>query len=302
MNDQSLRVLDWMLSERLPNIELPTFRHWKAVFDNKNHGWTLPVERAIVGGYAADRLAYAFTSGYQAALQRLVPDLPANQIAAFCITEEGGGHPRAIQSTLEESIGLLNGKKAYISCAEEASILLVAASTGVSEEGQNRLKIALVEVTTPGVKIETLADLTIIPEVSHGRAAFDNVQVKNVLPGDGYAAYIKPFRIIEDLHVFSAFTAYLYRLAHELHWGGAIKESLIGFLAGLIPLAQQNPHAPYVRIALSGIMREMNTLLPQLAWPESSAKERWERDKGLLHIADRVRAQQLENAWKHYQS
>ncbi len=37
--------------------------------------FSTPLERAIAGGFVADRPAWAFASGYQEAMQRLVPEL-----------------------------------------------------------------------------------------------------------------------------------------------------------------------------------------------------------------------------------
>src|SRR6185436_13084691 len=58
-----------------------------------------PAERAAWGGLVADRLGYAFVAGYASALARLAPGIATR--AALCVTEEGGGHPRAIKTTLE---------------------------------------------------------------------------------------------------------------------------------------------------------------------------------------------------------
>ncbi len=51
------------------------------------------VDRALAGGSAADRLGYAFASGYTEALRALVPGLTG--VAALCATEEGGNQPRS---------------------------------------------------------------------------------------------------------------------------------------------------------------------------------------------------------------
>src|SRR3954464_502166 len=63
-------------------------------------GWTAPFDRAFAGGACADRLGFAFASGYAEALRALVPDLPPGSITALCATEEGGAHPRAIRTRL----------------------------------------------------------------------------------------------------------------------------------------------------------------------------------------------------------
>jgi acyl-CoA dehydrogenase len=52
-----------------------------------------PIQAAIAGGFAADRLAWAFCSGYQEALRALIPNLPADALVSFCVSESGGNHP-----------------------------------------------------------------------------------------------------------------------------------------------------------------------------------------------------------------
>ena len=55
---------------------------------------------AIAGGFAADRVGWAFASGYQAALRALVPGLSHDTLAAFCVTEAEGNRPRDIRTTI----------------------------------------------------------------------------------------------------------------------------------------------------------------------------------------------------------
>ena len=47
---------------------------------------TDPAAQAIAGGFAADRVGWAFASGYQAALRALVTDLPHDTLTAFCVS------------------------------------------------------------------------------------------------------------------------------------------------------------------------------------------------------------------------
>ena len=57
-------------------------------------------EQALLGGFDADRVGWAFASGYQAALRALLPELPADAVAAFCVTEESGNRPRDIHTRI----------------------------------------------------------------------------------------------------------------------------------------------------------------------------------------------------------
>jgi len=73
-----------------------------------------PIHQAIIGGFVADRVGWAFASGYQAALRALFPEAPADRICALCVTEADGNSPKAIKSTLMKNGDgwILNGTSA----------------------------------------------------------------------------------------------------------------------------------------------------------------------------------------------
>jgi hypothetical protein len=74
-----------------------------------------------------------------------------------------------------------------------------------------------------------------VPEVPHARLAFDGVAVahEDVLPGDGYERYIKPFRSVEDIHVTAAVLAYLLAEAGRRGWPASWRERALIALLGL---------------------------------------------------------------------
>ena len=102
------------------------------------------MDRALAGGLAADRPSWAFAAGYQAAIHSLSDRAGAGEIAAVCITEKGKPHPARIGTRLtrdEENKGRwrLTGTKTFVSCAEWADTLWIAASIGRDDQGRNRL-------------------------------------------------------------------------------------------------------------------------------------------------------------------
>src|SRR4029079_19345048 len=88
------------------------------------------VERAVIGGARADRVGYAFAIGYSTALEALVGE----GSAALCVTEEGGNHPRAIQTRLFDA--RVTGSKRWATLADHATHLLVAATEGADAAGR----------------------------------------------------------------------------------------------------------------------------------------------------------------------
>ena len=274
------------------------------------------MDRAIAGGFTATCFAYAFAAGYCSALQRLVPSLPQNAIACFCITEEGGAHPRAIRSRLapseddanQQRTFLLNGHKKYITCAAEADRFLVAASEGIRDDGKNSIRMVAVKAGAPGITITPIRDLVLVPEISHAEVLFTDVVIseEDLLPGDGYTDYIRPFRTIEDLHVSAAALGYLFRNARRYGWDRSIRESLLGRIVSLRCLALSRPDAPAVHIVTGDALNQIRELFARLEplWETvgGDAKKAWNRDKALMNIAAKARTLRLQAAWNLYET
>jgi hypothetical protein len=267
----------------------------------------LPIDQAILTGFSADRLGYAFASGYQAALRALVPDLPADRMVSLCVTERGGGHPRAIETRLVaqgDGTYKLTGKKRWATLSSEAGVLLVAASVGPDAAGKNRLKVARVSSDAPGVKRRLMPEAPFTPEVPHDEIDLDSVTVNDadLLPGDGFDRYVRPFRTVEDLHVSAALFSYLIREARYHGLPRSLIERLAGLLVGLRALAEGEPSAPEVHISLAGIMELSRAPLEELdrLWAKTESPEhaRWERDRLVLSVASTVRERRRERAWE----
>lgn len=317
MEKTNLQIIDWLLSsDKSVTLDAhPDFAAFRRAFYTTAGSWEAPVDRAIAGGFAADCFAYAFAAGYCCALQRLVPTLPQNIVACFCITEEGGAHPRAIQSRLAPSENdangrrtfTLNGHKKYITCATEADRFLVAASEGIRDDGKNSIRMISIDATAPGIRIMPMQDLRLAPEISHAEVAFTDVAVSeaDLLPGDGYTDYIRPFRTIEDLHVSAAVLGYLFRNACQYDWDRTVRESILGRIVSVRCLAASRPDAPAVHIVMDDALNRIKELFASLEplWETigGAAKLAWDRDKILMNIADKARNQRLRTAWKFYE-
>ncbi len=317
MGKDNLRIIDWLLSSgRSAALETHSAfgAFWQA-FSKESGSWNSPVDRAIAGGSVADCMAYAFAAGYCAALQRLFPALPVNMPASFCITEEKGAHPRAIETRLTPveidpkrgKAFTVNGRKKYVSCAGEAGLLLVAASEGRTVDGRNRVRVVQIDAKTPGIRIVPVKGLNLVPEISHGELIFTDVAVfeADLLPGDGYTAYIKPFRTVEDLHVSAAILGYLFKSACKYDWGREVLENILGCTVSVRSLACCSPDSPKVHIVTHEALKRIRDLSVRLDpfWEKAGrkAKEAWDRDKALMDIADKARALRLRAAWKFYE-
>jgi hypothetical protein len=266
--------------------------------------WTEPFELALARGACADRLGFAFAGGYAEALRVLVPGLPPGSITALCATEEGGAHPRAIRARLAPAgpgRHELSGRKKWATVATAAASLLVVASVG-EEGGKNRLRVVRVAADAPGVRLHPSA-APFVPEISHAEVELDRVAVADadVLPGDGYDAYLKPFRTIEDLHVHAALAGYLIGVARRHQLPRELVERLLVLAAATRALAGADPKAAATHAALAGVLALVPPLLAELEprWAAAGGDEwtRWQRDRGLLRVAGSARAARRERAW-----
>lgn len=280
---------------------------WWAQYLAAARPFSASIERAAAGGFTADRLGYAFAAGYHSALRALLPDLPEDLPAALCITEDGGAHPRAIATRLEpptDGTWRLTGTKRWATLADRARVLFVAASTGQTPDGRNQLRLVRVPTHAPGVTITLLPETAFTPEIRHATVRFDGAPVPDadVLPGDGYQRYIKPFRTVEDLHVHAALLGHLLGVARRHRWPRERCEQLTTLLAALRPLADAPPSSAAVHVALAGLLDLLGRLLTetQAHWElvDAEARARWQRDQGLLAVATRARAQRREVAWQ----
>jgi alkylation response protein AidB-like acyl-CoA dehydrogenase len=257
------------------------------------------IARAAAAGLAADRVAYAFAGGYEAALARLVPDLPRGAFACLCATEQGGAHPRAIRTRFDGAT--LTGTKTFVTLGREADVLLVVATRGDGEDGRPRLVVARVPRDRPGLAMRDRPPSPVAPEIAHAEVTLDAVRVEpgELLPGDGYDGYLKPFRTIEDAHVLAAVTAHLIGLGRDHGWERAwIEEGALVVLA-LRAVAGEPPLRAEAHVALAGALARVRALVAsaEIAKCDEPTRARFERDRALLLVAEGAREKRRDAAW-----
>jgi alkylation response protein AidB-like acyl-CoA dehydrogenase len=303
----SERLLDLLLGADPVAPPCATVAGWWQHHRALQPQWPRTVERAIAGGYAADRVGWAFAGAYQAALRALVPSLADDQMAALCVTEAQGTSPSAMQTTLRDDgqgVLQLDGAKRWTTLGPEGAVFLVAARD--SREQGERPSIRLVQLAsdTPGVHVQPMPPTSFVPEVTHAQLRFEQVRVDAalLLPGDGYARYVKPFRSIEDLHVHAAVLAYLLRESRRLAWPREWTARACACLLAFTAVAALDPSAATTHVALAGTLATGEQLVSEADrfWTGSAdadAAARWQRDRKLLALAGQARAARLEKAW-----
>lgn len=268
------------------------------------------IDRALWAGFEADRLGYAFVGGYDAALGALLDRAGALRDPAarrsLAVTERGGAHPRAIEATLTGGEGsplTVSGEKTFATLAPVADELLVVASRGVGDDGRNRLCVVRVPRGAAGVSVQPLPDTPFAPEIPHGRVVLDGVAVRaeDVLAGDGYASYVKPFRTIEDTHVLASALAYGIRAARAYGFPRELIEGALPLVVALQDVAASDPADPTAHVLLAGAFRAARSLFAEhdAAWEgaDPAARDRWRRDGPLFSVAEGARRKRTEAAW-----
>ncbi|BBH47877.1 acyl-CoA dehydrogenase [Pseudomonas sp. KU43P] len=255
-----------------------------------------PFELAVLGGRAMGTPGLAFLIGYQAALRVLWPSAPAS-LGALCATERRSVRPADMNTRLD---GLrLTGNKDFVTAGLDAEWLLVAARSEGPGEGP-RLNLAVVYPGEPGVTLEALPTLPLMPEVGHGRLLLQQAGCE-LLAGDGWDAYVKPFRSLEDLYVLAALTAWLYGVGQECGWPQDLRLRLLGLLAGCAEGSRQCADSVGCHLLLGGLFaqfQELRWAIEQalLAGP-SQWSQLWQRDQGVLALAAAAREKRLDKAW-----
>jgi alkylation response protein AidB-like acyl-CoA dehydrogenase len=309
----------------------------------ERRGGTRSIDWAIEAGHRADRLGYAFAGGYQAALGALVPGLPHACLASLCATEAQGNHPRRIETRLERTDAgwALTGSKRFATMGPLADILLifavVAAPThstssdaGSPSQSSNPgapperrsaasrlllddraaperdLRLVMVRSDSERLRINPMSEMPFVPEVPHAAIELDGVAVEppQILPGDGYADYVKPFRTVEDIHVCAGALAYVLSAAQRYGFPQALREELVALLALSRTLAALDPRAAETHLTLAGWLTAAHRLMDSTEelWQQASADERdrWYRDRSVLQVAAKARDQRRARAWSRF--
>lgn len=260
-------------------------------------GPVTPFELAVLGGRAMTTPGLAFLVGYQAALRVLWPSAPAS-LGALCATEQRSVRPTDMQTRLDDL--RLSGRKDFVTAGNAADWLLVAARSEAPGESP-QLSLTVVYPGEPGVRLESLPVLPLMPDIGHARLFLDGALCER-LAGDGWDAYVKPFRTLEDLYVLSALCAWLYGVGQACGWPQALQLRLIGLLGGCAEGSRQCADAPVCHLLLGGLFAQFSTLKQELNEAFASGPVEWatlwQRDQSVLEIAGAARAKRLAKAWQ----
>jgi acyl-CoA dehydrogenase len=274
---------------------------WRGM--QSEHGASGPFAATVAAALRADRLAWAFFSGYQGAIQATLGAQPGSA-GAFCVNETGRKITE-IASTLapDGDALLLHGSKSWALAGVDHLHVLARRADGPAS-GAGSLVVVRVPAEAPGVEWLSSQPQGMVPELPHSALRFDAVRVSaaDVLPGDGYADYAKPFRTREDVFVTGSVLAYLLAEAEVGAWTAHWRERAIAAIALLDGCSLLAADAPDAIIAVAGALSLAGDVIgaaEQLWTPQQQeARERWLRDRTLLAIGNEARRQRSVQAWK----
>ena len=258
-------------------------------------GNVTPFELAVAGGRRMATPGLAFLVGYQAALRMLWPSAPLS-LGALCATEQRSLRPSDMQTRLTDL--RLSGAKDFVTAGDAADWLLIAARS--EEAGATpRLSLAVVYPGEPGVTVAKMPALPLMPDISHGRLHLDGALCE-LLAGDGWDAYVKPFRTLEDVYVLSAMTAWLYGVGQDSDWPQTLQLRLLALLAGCAEMSRQPPNNPAGHVLLGGLFAQFDALKTEIdqALSEGDPEwaQMWQRDQAVMQLASGARAKRLAKA------
>ena len=318
-------AIDTCLRASTVVADTPALADWLPTWQRCLAAGGPPIVLALRGGFAADRLAWAFAAGYQAALRTMLPGVGPHELLSLCLTETTGKRPRELRCTATQQADgrwLLEGHKSWAAFGTACTTMLVIARTvdaadaaGAPARGAAgaapdptpppRLLVLRVPHDAPGVHLDGMPATGLIPELPHGRLDLQQVLLPAdaCLPGDGYSDFAKPFASLEDLNVGAAVLAYLLREARARSWPAALRERLVATLALLVSLTEEPLASATTQLALAGALdwaRQAHAEAAALfaAIPDDPAAQRWQRDARLLGVLGAGRAQRAARAWE----
>lgn len=301
-------LLDLLLAAPGEPVRYESLSDWRPAWDasQARHAAKGPFAAAIAAALCADRLAWAFFSGYQGAIQSAFGDRVAPGMASsLCVSESGRGiTDMATVLRRDGDRFLLQGSKSWVLANLPGLTLFVLAKDAQGPaKGLGSMRMVQLPLEVEGVRCGDSRPQSIIPELPHAALQFDAVRVDpaQCLPGDGFADHAKPFRLREDLFVTGAALAYLLAEAKMGAWPTSWCERCIAAIAGLASCAPLEARDARTHVLAAGALAFAGEVLrgSEQQWTNGQvvARERWQRDRAVLSLGKDATRQRAVKAW-----
>lgn len=227
-----------------------------------------PEEVACIGGVLADRLAFLFIAGYQAAVRRTF-DLTDKNWTVLAVSEDRSlSDPKP--GLLLDAAGLLCGYKTWVASSDFMATMIV--STGTSED----LRLWKVDRNQRGLTLHRKNESSFLGEMSQGIAEFDRVMTSELqeLP----SINLKIFSKREPLYLYIAFCGFLHqKLQHPE--SEMLLNSLLVIATGDFSLADDKQ-------LFAEVDRQISTIFD--ATDPGLFSGNYQQDKGLMKLYSKV--------------
>ncbi|WP_342619494.1 hypothetical protein [Rhodoferax sp. GW822-FHT02A01] len=263
-----------------------------------------------MAAHKADRLAWAFFSGYQGAIQAAFPNLAeAGEVVAFCANETGR-KVTEITTKVDHRSGIphLHGQKSWaLSGVENLALLVLARRSDGPQKGAGSLVMVKLPSSSFGVSWGVARSQAVVPELSHSEVRFDSVRLDTaqLVPGDGYSEFAKPFRVLEDVFVSGCTLAYLLAEAQSGKWATNWCQRCIAAIAMLQVCTRLDPKDIHTHILVSGSLSFASNVIQESEghWQteQGVAHHRWLRDRQILLQGKEARRMRAVGSWERLQ-
>ena len=266
------KVYESLVEGGLHRVESPTEAAYR-------DAWTehaLPREpdllaMAISGGLIADRVAWVFVAGYQAACRNVFPSAALRSWVSYAATEDREGDPPlpGVRLTGTPSAGTLSGNKAWIAAARSVGQLVVRVGTGPEAT------YFVVDRDRHGVTIDP-KPRDFLADLSQGQAGFEETPVNGADAVDGTRIGLLEF--VEPLYVYSAFCGFVL--------GGTTEPDLVAgchdCLDAVEPALSSIRAGDIDQVNLDKAGALAQDLLVRLAGNRAGAAGHWETDQKIV--------------------
>lgn len=126
-----------------------------------------PAQAAFEGGLLADRPAWVFVAGYQAAIRAVFPEIECPGWLAFAVTEDRSDPDSALVAQADDAEWQLTGRKTWVAAVNQVEELIVSARC------RGRTELFRLAADIKGVILDARAAPGFLGAMSQGRALFE---------------------------------------------------------------------------------------------------------------------------------
>jgi acyl-CoA dehydrogenase len=278
-------MIEAMLEHALAGRIRPANAPFESAFHGHWHterlGHHKPVVSALRGGLLADRLAWVFAAGYQAAIRAIFADVHPEGWAAYAAAEDADNPPDRPGTRLEQGSDggwTISGCKSWIGGSRRVNHLIVTARQPGSDAPDVTVRV---DARAPGVALSHRDAPGFLGDYSQGFAAFDAAPCSAPTPWQ-----------FEDIRKFSRLEARFVMLAGACFFlshsaVGEARQALVPLVLALAETCRNDAIEPRTMAAIDRMYQNARQTFE--AGTDCSRWPTWEADRRLLTMySDRI--------------